>query len=118
MAEIEQYHRIQHSKNDPHVQKLLEMIYMNVSKRFQVFGNAYCYLDFKNRQRVSLSDFIKGLDGFALKITPADAKLVFRYLTDTQDQEPGDPEPVFMTQDQFMKLKTESKTRKIDPFEL
>ena len=87
VADFEKYHSIQGnaSRNDPHVQKLLEMIYMNVSKRFQVFGNAYCYLDFKNRQRVSLSDFIKGMDGFALKITPADAKLVFRYLTDTQD---------------------------------
>lgn len=65
---------------------------------------------------MSLSDFIKGLDGFALKMSPSDAKLVFSYLTDTQDQEPG--EPIFMTQEQFMKLKTESKTRKIDPFEL
>jgi len=41
-------------KNDPHLQKLLEMIYANVSKRFQILSNAYCYLDFKQRDGVSL----------------------------------------------------------------
>ena len=36
VADFEKYHSIQGnaSRNDPHVQKLLEMIYMNVSKRF------------------------------------------------------------------------------------
>ena len=73
------------SKNDPYIQKLCELIYVNVSKRFQVFGNAYCYLDFKGRQMVSFADFKKGLEGLQIKMTSFDALSVFQYLTDTDD---------------------------------
>jgi hypothetical protein len=101
------------NRHDPHLQKLLELIYANVKKRFQVFTNAYCYLDFNNRGLVSYSDWQRGLDGFAIKVLPRDAKLLFQYLTHSD----GGPQ-VMMTQDQFMRLNTEKSIRNVDPFEL
>jgi len=47
-----------------------------------MFANAYCYLDFKNRSAVSFEDFVKGLEGFSIKMSRYDAKSVFAYLTD------------------------------------
>lgn len=37
------------NKNDPYLHKLCEMIYSNIKSRFQIFANAFCYLDFKSR---------------------------------------------------------------------
>ena len=37
------------SKHDPYLHKLCEMIYSNIKSRFQIFANAFCYLDFKSR---------------------------------------------------------------------
>lgn len=59
------------------------MIYSNIKSRFQIFANGYCYLDFKQRQAVSLDDFARGLDGFGIKISPLDQRSVFAYLTDS-----------------------------------
>ena len=42
---------------NPYLHKLIELIYGNIKCRFQVFGNSFCYLDFKNRQAVSFEDF-------------------------------------------------------------
>lgn len=92
------------NKHDPHLMKLLELIYSCIKRRFQVFSNAYCYLDFKNRSGVSYNDWQRGLDGFHIRILPRDSKLVFQYLTKTD----GGPQ-VLMTLDQFMRLNTESK---------
>ena len=63
------------------------MIYQNIKSRFQVFGNSYCYLDFKSRSAVSLSDWRRGLDGFAIKMSAKDQRSVFQYLTDNEDAE-------------------------------
>lgn len=65
---------VKYDKNDPKLQKLVELVYSNLRKRFQVLANAYCYLDFKNRDGVSLKDWLRGLEGFAIKIMPEDAK--------------------------------------------
>ena len=81
-----------------------------------MFGNSYCYLDFKGRQAVSFSDFKKGLDGLCVKMPAKDARIVFEYLTDSKDQD--DSDSVFLTHDQFMKIKDEHLKRKVDPFEL
>ena len=59
-------------KSDPYLNKLVELIYNNIKSRFQVFGNSFCYLDFKNRQGVSFQDFSRGLDGFGIKLHPSD----------------------------------------------
>mmetsp|Transcript_39689 Transcript_39689/g.60815 ORF Transcript_39689/g.60815 Transcript_39689/m.60815 type:complete len:122 (-) Transcript_39689:930-1295(-) len=102
-------------KYDPYLHKLIELIYGNIKSRFQVFGNAFKYLDFKNREAVSFEDFQHGLEGFSIKMSRFDAKSVFAYLT----QQEGSLQPnVFMTLDQFLKLKGEEKVRNVDPFEL
>lgn len=101
------------NKHDPHLQKMLELIYVNIKRRFQVISNAFCYLDFKGREAVSLQDWVRGLDGFSIKILPRDSKLVFQYLTDSNAGS-----KVLMTNDQFMRLHNERKQRNIDPFEL
>lgn len=49
IEEREKQKKVHHATNDPYIQKLCELIYVNVSKRFQVFGNSFCYLDFKGR---------------------------------------------------------------------
>ena len=96
-------------KFDPHLQKLLELIYTNIKGRFTVFGNAYRYLDFRNRMGVSLTDFERGLNGFGLHFPRADRTAVFNYLGEGCQQ---------MTFDQFMRLQTEAGERNVDPFEL
>lgn len=63
------------------------MLYVNIKSRFQVFGNSFCYLDFKNRSAVSFSDFKRGLEGFAIKMSTQDARCIFSYLTGSQDVE-------------------------------
>jgi len=55
-------------KNDSRLQKIIEIIYTNLKQRFNVFGNAFRYLDFKNRIGISQEDFQKGLEGFGIKI--------------------------------------------------
>jgi len=77
MGEVASITPSQINRHDPHLQKLLELIYINVKKRFQVIQNAYSYLDFKGREGVSLQDWTRGLDGFSIKILPRDSKLVF-----------------------------------------
>lgn len=101
------------SKHDPYLQKLCELIYSNINSRFQSFGNGFTYFDFKNRQAVSLDDFQRALDGFAIKMSPMDSKSVFAYLTDSDASE-----TVLMRPKQFMKLQEEKKQRNIDVFEL
>ena len=81
MGELESTTASQINKHDPHLQKMLELIYVNIKRRFQILSNAFCYLDFKGRDGVSLQDWARGLDGFSIKIMPRDAKLVFKYLT-------------------------------------
>lgn len=71
-------------KTNPHLQKLLELVTKNISERFTIFGNAFRYLDFSNRQYVSYEDFSKGLEGFGLKLSPEDKKMMFCYLTNCQ----------------------------------
>ena len=73
------------SKSDPYLQKLVEMLYVNIKSRFQVFGNSFCYMDFKSRSAVSFSDFKRGLEGFSIKMSSQDAKSVFAYLTGSPD---------------------------------
>ena len=46
-----------YNKHDPKLIKLMELIYANIRKRFQVLSNAFCYLDFKHREGVSLADW-------------------------------------------------------------
>jgi hypothetical protein len=53
-------------KQNPHLQKLLELVTKNISERFTIFGNAYRYLDFGNRQYVSYDDMSRGLEGFGI----------------------------------------------------
>jgi hypothetical protein len=113
MGESKSVTASQINRHDPHLHKLMELIYVNIKKRFQMFNNAFCYLDFKGRDGVSLQDWTRGLDGFSIKILPRDAKLVFQYLTDSDGGA-----KVLMTQDEFMRLHTERKRRNIDPFEL
>jgi hypothetical protein len=55
-------------KNDSRLQKIIEIIYTNLKQRFNVFGNAFRYLDFKNRIGISQEDFQKGLEGFGIRI--------------------------------------------------
>ena len=50
-------HVSKYNKHDPKLIKLIELIYTNIRKRFQVLSNAYCYLDFKHRDGVSLQDW-------------------------------------------------------------
>lgn len=76
-------------------------------------SSAFCFLDFKSRDGVSLSDWRRGLDGFAIKLFPDDVKMVFNYLTNSNGND-----KVLMTHDQFMKLHEERAHRNIDPFEL
>ena len=102
-------------RHDPRLQKLLELVYANISKRFQIFSNGYCFMDFKSREGVSLQDWNRGLDGFAIKMMPEDSKKVFQYLTDSTE---NDINKALMTHSQFMKLSEERKQRNIDPFEL
>ena len=72
-------------RNDPRLQKLLELVYANISKRFQIFSNGYCFMDFKSRDGVSYKDWQRGLDGFAIKMLPEDSRKVFQYLTDSTE---------------------------------
>ena len=44
-------------KHDPHLQKCVEVVASNIKERFAIFGNAFRYLDFKNRHGVSQEDF-------------------------------------------------------------
>ena len=101
------------SKHDPYLHKLCEMIYSNIKSRFQIFANAFCYLDFKSRQAVSIDDFSRGMDGFGLKMSPQDSKSVFAYLTGSENIESA-----LMTSKQFCKLQEEFKDRNVDPYEL
>lgn len=48
-------------RHDPHLQKLLELIFTNVKSRFTVFGNAFRYMDYRNRMGISPQDFERGL---------------------------------------------------------
>lgn len=41
------------NRHNPHLQKIMELIYVNIKKRFNIVSNAYCYLDFKARDGVS-----------------------------------------------------------------
>jgi hypothetical protein len=59
------------------------LIYSNINSRFQTFGNGFTYFDFKSRQAISLDDFSRALDGFAIRMSPIDSKSVFAYLTDS-----------------------------------
>ena len=49
-----QPNKVIQDRNDPYLLKLLELVYQAINKRFKVFGNAYFYLDFKQRLGVSL----------------------------------------------------------------
>lgn len=99
---------------DPYLQKLIEIIYRNISSRFQVFENSFRYLDFKNRNMVSFDDFSKGLQGFGIAMSPDDRRQVFKYLID----QPFISEASLMNLDHFMRMKHEAKLRHIDPQEL
>jgi hypothetical protein len=66
--------------NDPYLLKLMELIFKNLKSRFQIFGNAFCFLDFKNRGAISFDDFSRGLDGLSIKISKFDQRAVFAYL--------------------------------------
>lgn len=92
---------------------LIEVVYQNISKRFQQLGNAFCYMDFMNRGGISLEDWNRGLDGFAIKILPKDAKLIFEYLVQKEAKE-----DVLMYKKHFQKLLDEKSFRNVDPFEL
>lgn len=105
-------------RQDPHLQKLVELVATNIKERFSIFGNAFRYLDFKNRHGVSLEDLDRGLTGFGLKLSPSDRRSIFAYLTDSDPENKERLEKVLMTQDQFMRLKDEQGERNVDPFEL
>jgi hypothetical protein len=105
-------------RQDPYLQKLLEVIYRNINSRFQVFENSYKYLDAKNRDCVTFGEFSQGLQSFGIAMSPHDRRLVFAYLTDRSDTGGGNEPMALMSQDQFMKLKDEAKERNIDPSEL
>ena len=102
-------------RNDPRLQKLLELVYANISKRFQIFSNGFCFMDFKSRDGVSYKDWQRGLDGFSIKMLPDDSRKVFQYLTDSTEE---NLDKVLMTHSQYMKLEKERKERNVDPFEL
>jgi len=70
------------------------MIYANVKARFQNLTNAYCFLDFRDREGVSLTDWNRGLEGFHIKMLPEDSLMVFKYLTSSDGNE-----KVLMTHD-------------------
>ena len=94
-------------RHDPHLQKLVELVASNIRERFAIFGNAFRYLDFKNRHGVSLEDLDKGLSGFGIKLSPDDRRTIFAYLTDNELENVERLDKVLMTQDQFMRLKDE-----------
>ena len=94
----------------------MELIYSNIKCRFQVFGNAYCYLDFKNRQGVSFDDFQRGLEGFSIKMSRHDARSVFAYLTDKDHKTLT--ANTLMSFEQFVRLQGEEKARNVDQHEL
>lgn len=91
------------------------MMFANIKNRFQVFQNAFYYIDFKNRQGVSFADFARGIDGFCLKMSVQDIKSVYCYLIESDG---SDINNALMNQKQFMKLQDEQNYRNIDPFEL
>lgn len=86
-------------RQDPHLQKLVELVASNIRERFAIFGNAFRYLDFKNRHGVSLEDLEKGLSGFGIKLSPSDRRIIFAYLTDNEPEPAERLEKVLMTQD-------------------
>jgi hypothetical protein len=88
-------------------------VYSNINSRFQNFGNGFTYFDFKQRQAVSLDDFQRGLEGFAIHMPLIDSKSIFGYLTGSDASE-----SVLMRFQQYMKLHEERKARNIDQFEL
>jgi len=92
-------------RHNPYLHKLIELIYSNIKCRFQVFGNAFCYFDFKNRQAVSFDDFLQGLEGFSIKMSRHDAKSVFAYLTSKDDHTLKDT--TLMKFEEFLKLQGE-----------
>ena len=47
-----------------------------------MFANSFRYLDFKNRNCVSFSDFSKGLVSFGIRLGIQDRKYAFGYLAD------------------------------------
>ena len=96
-------------KHDPHLQKLLELIYTSIKSRFTIFANAFRYMDFRSRLGLSAQDFERGLSQLGLHLPVADRRAVFSYLGE------GSPQ---LSLDHFNRLQTEASERNVDPFEL
>ena len=111
MAEEQRESNLIQMKTDPHLQKILELIYSNIKERFAIFGNCFRYLDFKNRRGISLEDFERGLDTFGIYLSQKDRKHAFLYLAQGEEN-------ALLNFDKFMRLKEEAPERNVDPFEL
>lgn len=84
-----------------------------------MFANSFRYLDFKNRNCVSFSDFSKGLVSFGIRLGIQDRKYAFAYLADcVNDLNHIQEETPLINYQQYSKLQNEAKERNVDPFEM
>ena len=68
------------TKEEIHMRKTLEMLWIRIQERFKTFSPAFRYFDLKQNNRIEFTEFTKGLEGLKIKVSTADQLMVFNHL--------------------------------------
>lgn len=94
------------SKEEVHLRRTLEFMWIRITERFKTFSPAFRYFDRNFNNRISFTEFTKGLEGLKVKMSAKDQLQVFHHLDKGQKG--------FIDYQDFCNLSDERRM-KIDP---
>ena len=72
------------SKEEVHRRRTLEFMWIRIQERFATFSPAFRYFDTNSNNRISFTEFTKGLEGLKVKMSAKDQLMVFQHLDQGQ----------------------------------
>ena len=72
------------SVEEVHMRRTMEMLWIRIQERFKTFSPAFRYFDRNFNNRISFTEFTKGLEGLKVKMSAKDQLMVFQYLDKAQ----------------------------------
>ena len=65
------------SQDEVHLRRTMEMLWIRIQERFKTFSPAFRYFDRNFNNRISFTEFTKGLEGLKVKMSAKDQLMVF-----------------------------------------
>lgn len=65
------------SQDEVHMRRTMEMLWIRIQERFKTFSPAFRYFDRNFNNRISFTEFTKGLEGLKVKMSAKDQLMIF-----------------------------------------